>query len=285
MVICDSFVMLNYPKTGSTFAREVLRDIHSDRLSTRPLPVRFGLRALWKLGVEIGPMFKELEHRVYQGLPPGKRPPRTSQHGGYSRIPDRYRDREVVCIVPNPYTRFMSRYQFGFWKEYLGPISLEKVRERFPSFPDLTLVEFAAFDQMKLNHVYDFGDTVHVGANTLRFIIMFFFCPHKVIDGLTDEYVGSDAIFEDMVDELTLLQQENLNVDLASFLRRHGYTDEELNVIREKDRVNVSDSPNVSREELWTEEALQYVEHHERLVFRMLEARGISYERPMVQEA
>jgi len=58
MVICDSFVMLNYPKTGSTFAREALREIHEASQASQSALVGFAKRILRKAGFQADPRSK-----------------------------------------------------------------------------------------------------------------------------------------------------------------------------------------------------------------------------------
>lgn len=81
MLVTDSFVMLNYPKTGSSFARKVIKDLYARQPKS-------WFRRRW---------CKELI------LPNIRTCGADDQHGCYSQIPPQYRNREVMSIVRNPF--------------------------------------------------------------------------------------------------------------------------------------------------------------------------------------
>lgn len=273
MLVTESFILLNYPKTGSTFARTAIKEIYQRRVSERSA----ARRILDRLGIMPRPFIRELmlPNIMISGV---QRP--ADQHGTYSQIPPQYRDREIVTICRNPYSRFISTYEFGWWREH-PPINSQLIVEHFPQFPDLSLDDYVRFSELAMRHGRLKGkDTqARVGNQTVQFIQMFFRNPPSILDNITDEYIDSDRIFEDIA-PVTFLKQETLNQDLADYLAGHGFTRKELDFVRARDKINVTPDKTPDAGKLWTQCALDYVRNNERLIFRILEARGIHYNEP-----
>ena len=273
MIITDSFVMLNLPKTGSTFARTVIKEIHANRLSRQS----FIIRGLQKLQIVKSPVCREIllpNIKVKRGnIEP-------DQHGTYSQIPNEYRHLPVFSIVRNPYSRFMSGYEFRWWEKY-PPINDELLAEHFPRFPDLSVDDIVRLNDLDViyNRFDGNAPKAEVGIQTIQFIQMFFRDPKEVLQDLTDEYLDSTHIFDDVA-EISFLRQENLNKDLAHFLSSVGYSADEVNYVKSRDRVNVTEARSSNRNTLWTPTALSYVRIKERMIFRLLEAKGIIYKEP-----
>jgi hypothetical protein len=228
--------MLNYPKTGSSFAREVIKKLcpHREVLVSDS----------WHKG-----------------------PPH--QHGSYLQIPYECRGREVVTVVRNPYMRFLSGFEFRHWA-YNPGLPLDDIKRRFPHFPELSIHDYLDFNQFVLKPM------ARIGEQTSQFIRMFFAQQPKKI---TNTYINSDQIFEDVAD-VTFLRQENLREELAFFLQRHGYTAEGTAFIATHDTVNVTEKKN-DRAALLTPRVVDYVTQRERLIFRILASRGIRYCAPV----
>jgi hypothetical protein len=207
-----------------------------------------------------------------------ERPP--DQHGCYCQIPAVYANREVVTVVRNPYDRFLSAYEFRWWEKY-PPVPDSILAEYFPLFPDLAIDDYVRLDKYAMIHGRLGGREVSgkIGNQTIQFIQMFFKNPEDVLDSISDEYIDSDSVFEDIA-TITFLRQEKLNEELATFLKLKGFSKEEVKYVRQLDRVNVTPKRAPDRYELWTENALDYIEQNERMIFRILAAKGIIYERP-----
>jgi hypothetical protein len=281
MIVTESFVMLNNPKTGSTFARDVLKGLYAAR--RRRGSVRERLRSL--LGG--GPLYMEeliLPNEHIRGV---KRPP--DQHGAYRQIPARHRGKAIVSVVRSPYDRMLSAYEFGWWTkqpQIEGFVEERVVKDRFPSFPDLTLDEFVDYREMVLNDLRRrmLAPQASVGPQTILFVRMFCRDPKAVIARMDDAYVDSDAIFDDLP-RITFLRQENLVEELIAFLARHGFSAEETEPVRSKPKRNVTNRDPAQRARLWTPKALDYVATRERLLFRIFERHGIAYGPPDVSVA
>lgn len=273
MLITDQFVMLNLPKTGSTFARTVIKELHVKRLSKQS----FVKRALQRLNIIKQPICMDI---MLPNIKLKQVEVQPDQHGTYSQIPDDFWGLPIISVVRNPYTRFMSGYEFRWWEAH-PPIEDSLLAEHFPNFPDLTVDDFVRLNELDVIHGRLEGrkPNAEVGIQTVQFIQMFFKDPDRVLQALTDEYLDSDEVFSDMA-EITFLRQEKLNEDLADFLAGIGYSAEEVDHVRSRDRVNVTPRQAPDRNALWTPTALDYVRRKERMIFRILEMKGIVYKEP-----
>jgi hypothetical protein len=275
MIVTNDFVMLNLPKTGSSFARAVIKEIYEHRQSSKNEIIK----ALQRLIFKQPSYFSELmlpNIRV-SGI---EKP--ANQHGTFSQIPPKYLNREIVSIVRNPYSRFMSSYEFREWEKYpLIPESF--LAEHFPHFPSLSVDDYVRLEELQVIHGM-FGGNIpkaNVGNQTVQFIQMFFRNPRDVLANLTDEYLNSRDIFYDIAD-IHFLRQDRLSDDLALFLERHGFSAEEVQYVRERERVNVTKSCGIDRACLWTKSSIAYVKEKERMIFSILNNRGIFYPTPEV---
>ncbi|MFB6305498.1 MAG: hypothetical protein ABEH43_00640, partial [Flavobacteriales bacterium] len=84
MIVTDKFVMLNFPKTGSTFVRKVLKAIaKEDRTKGR---YSLGLRK---------PTFKEFEILKHPNIRVNNhRYGILDEHGVYDQIPEEHKEKE-----------------------------------------------------------------------------------------------------------------------------------------------------------------------------------------------
>lgn len=277
MLITDDFVLLNLPKTGSTFARTVIKEILEKRQSRHCGALG---RFLEICGVKPSPLYREL---LLPNLELKGFEDRRNQHGTFSQIPREYRNRLVVSIIRNPYSRFISAYEYRAW-ERRPPVPENILLEHFPHFPNLSIDDFIKLFELELIYGRMGGKKpdANVGNQTVQFIQFFFKNPHEVLHNLTDAYLDSEEIFTDMAD-VHFLRQEQLNSDLASFLESIGYSQDEVQYVRERERVHVTKGKSLDRNVLWTPAALAYFKDKERMIFRLLRAKGISYEMPEIQ--
>lgn len=272
MIITDRFVVLNMPKTGSTFVRTALRELRHAQLARRsPLA-----RLLDRCGIAMAPKLRELRLpniRERSGHS-------TDQHGIWGQIPSRHRAKPVVSVVRNPYDRLLSLYGFRWWVEH-PPLDEARLRGLFPTYPELTLEEFLEMRGLELREgwIPHIPLQAEVGPQTVRFIQMFFRDPEAVLRKLDDEYLKSDRFVDDMP-EITFLRTENLNGDLHDFLLAQGHDAEEIEFIKTRARVHATRRRDDGGDPPWTENALRSVAHGERLLFRILAHHGLEYPAP-----
>lgn len=274
MIITEDFVVLNLPKTGSTFVRTMLKTIYRRRMERRPM-VKKGMHFL---RIERKPLFKELL------LPNNRRKLQQTaadQHGTYEQIPLAYRNRPVVSVLRNPYDRLLSLYDFRDWRKR-PPLPPNLLREHFPRFPDLTFDDFCRLEELALaSELPHMTSRADVGKQTVRFIQMFFKHPDDVLGRLDEEYVASDRFVDDIAD-VVFLRTESLNHDLAEFLARHGFSSEEVAFVCRHEKVHVTKNRSPDRDRIWTESAVNFVRTKERFLFKILAHYGLIYSPPQV---
>jgi hypothetical protein len=271
MIITDRLVMVNFPKTGSSFARSVLREVHRRReMRVRSLP----LRILRRLGAVQGPQFVEL---MLPNIDKQNDLGRRDQHGTLRQIPAIHRDKTVVSITRNPLDRYVSAYLYGWWRDH--PLTeVETIMDSFPRFPDLSFAEY--LDMLhrfgKENRLKGITPQVELGLHTIQFIQFYFEEPSKVLRRIDADYIAERKYLEDM-GKVTFLHQESLNRELFEFLLRVGYREEDVAFVATADRVNVTPLRRAATDvqTFYTEELVERVLHEDSLVFDLFpEYRG-----------
>lgn len=224
MLITDQFVIINYPKTGTTFMRSVLTSIHK-RKDTFPK------KLMRKLGLSHPPMRKLVLPKLYGDYPPSFK----DQHCVYRQIPLAERKKIVVSIVRNPLTKYISSYVFGWWKNH-PPFSLSDVKKFFPKFPDLSFVEFYQL----LNHDLVNEDKLRnpearrLGSYTRMFLVFFAVDPEEAA-----EKVLAGQELNEILPPMLFLHQEFLRDDIISFLENLGYSKTDIAQVRQTENMNV----------------------------------------------
>jgi hypothetical protein len=270
VIITDRFVVLNNPKTGSSFVRTVLKKLHGYPTADSS---RYE-RLLHRVGLRGDRGFTELLLPNVNALRNGTR----SQHGTYAQIPSAHRAKKIVSVVRDPFARILSNYRFGWWQRF-PTVDPDTVARHFPHFPDLSFSEFLRLGDLDAQRRLSDGcREVQIGRQTVRFIEMFFRDPPAIFRRLDEEYLGSDRFLEDLP-PIEFLRTERLNRDLHEFLRRHGYAEDRLAFIVEHERVNVT--PVLQRGNEWTQDLIDEVLYNERLLFRILRHLGFEYAYPL----
>ncbi len=253
MFITDRFVLLNFPKTGSTFARNVLAELH------RPT----ALRALFvKLGLA-KPVYQDLILPRYVVDP--SVPVRTTQHLVYAQVPEVDRHKLLLSVVRDPFSRLISAFEYRDWARFpMAPI--EELHHSWPTFPELTFQEFLEMNYL-LGPKQLIGDLplpVDVGPLTLQFIRFYARDPRRYI---LDLRPGSDLLTDQdrHFPSIRFLHTEHLNKELHDLLLELGYARERIDFILERGKVN---STERSRTEYFTPTLRALVLRKERLFFQ-----------------
>ena len=124
MIITESFVWINYPKTASTFVRNSLKELYE----IKPLDFMKAWRFRSRFMKEV--MCPELRPGT------GERHGTPTPHGTVSQIPLIHKGLPVASAFRDPVDRYISLYNFGDWKSPdQMPESIDKIRETFSSYP------------------------------------------------------------------------------------------------------------------------------------------------------
>lgn len=292
MILSSKYVILNFPKTGSTFTRKMI-----ERLEDGPLerlfwgkflagsswtPSRPGKRAWLKRQAMRLPVRYGLSRPVevyFPKLADPDQPP--DQHGGASQIPREFRRLPVAVCIRHPLDRIVSQYHFAWYARYpAAPV--ETLKEAFPSFPDLTFEEYLEYVRRYVvpSRLSAIGtDRRNVGSQTVDFIQMLSVSPVEMLDRLDDEFVNSGKFLRYLPPRLNLLRNERLNDDLVDFLNRVGYDPSDTAFIPDAGRIQPREGTSRAVEDAWTNyytpaEQSRVVEE-ERLLLGMLERLGV----------
>jgi hypothetical protein len=239
LLLTDRFVYIHEPKTGGTFVTHVLSELHGGLTGVRPSPrVREGIRlrlptaSFWLERRGGSPSSGDSGTTKYGRLC------RWNDHGTCSEIPRRYRSRQIVATVRNPFQKYVSGYLFGWWKrpEYISLYrqTIPDFHQRYPSFPDLTFTEYMELIHASWTVPVDRGlcSGQGVGFQTERFLRFYFRLPwllrgtkhdiSSVVRKVDGEYVRRRRYEVDMFD-VRFLRTERLNEELCEFLLETGY--------------------------------------------------------------
>lgn len=253
MIITKKYVVLNFPKTGSSFMRSVIRRLHRyDALYNK---------LLRKLGLPDFSGMKVLLHpQIYERVMYKERTP----HGIYSQIPAESKQKTVVTITRNPFERYVSAYLFGWWKKSYLATHRDQVLSEYPHFPDLSFSEYYEM-------IHGLGmrnkvtvPTVQLGVHTVQFIWFYFSDPLAILSKIDKEYIAKQKYRKELP-PITFLHQESLNGDLFDFLLRMGYPQKRLEFVKSAQRVN--STQRNPQEQYLTEEVISQIYQRDALIF------------------
>lgn len=252
MLVTNKFVMLNFPKTGSSFARKVIKKVYANTQTE-----------LSKSGLKCEELIlPNTRNKVSQN--------KSDHHGTYSQIPPSYMDREIVSILRNPLDRFLSIYKYGAWK-HSPPLPKDLLRKLFPNFPELYIDEFIEMQNESIKHRLGFDIKKNeIGIQSVQLIQMFFRNPDLTLKNIFSGLYSREEV-EAGIGEIKFLSQENLREDLLYLLIKCGFKDDELAFIQLEKASNISDYTINDKSILLTDKLKMYLEDKEwlyNLVFK-----------------
>lgn len=260
MLITNDFILLNNPKTGSTYCRNVIKTLY------RKQPVW-----LSSLGVSLRRgQYREI---MSPNIINPQRP--KNQHGSFSQIPRKFMDRKKVSVVRNPYDKFISAYEYKYYLKY--PPSNEILNKvGFCDLETISMDDFARLQMITVDHTHPNLSGLQVGSQTIQFIQMFFKEPKETLANLSDEYFDSRTYLSDIGD-VTFFDQRNLTDSLMKFLGTLGQSKDALQMLKGLQRVNRNKTRSTLENYQWTDDGKNYVAYRERYLLLMLEDLGFSY--------
>jgi len=262
MIITDRFVFLAFPRTGTTFVRDVLKQLY---LRTEPgLLARMGLRRTptpARLRELILPMVDTVM---------AERAGRESQHGSYRQIPAEARHLPILSVARNPFDQVVSAYEHRFWRE--NPIwDVETLKAEFPGYPELTFEQFVDMmqDYGVRNLLKGKRPQARVGFLTLRFLRFYGLDPDRLIESLTDDFIDRE-LFRPELAPVRFVHTENLVPELRGFLAEVGFPAETTEFMASLPRVNVAEARRGKPcSDYYTPGLRERVRHAERTLFRL----------------
>ena len=257
MLITKNFVLLNNPKTGSTFARKAIQDVLENR----------GIKILNKLIFHYAPTFSTYQQIKLQNVRFPNLSLKPSQHGGYCQIPYEHKDKFVFSIVRHPVSKLISAYKYQSWTRQ-PKISADHLTSIFPHFPELNFKEFLQYTSLVAQkECKNWNLPIDLGPQTLQFIWMFFKEPITTLKNMTPSFF-SNREYASHLGPLHFIRQENLVQELITTLEQFNFSKKELSRIKEFSPRNLSPVTNGSGENMLAI-ATDFVYQNERVLLNI----------------
>jgi hypothetical protein len=196
-----------------------------------------------------------------------------NKHGVCNEIPASHRGLPIVSTVRNPYDRYVSQYEFG-WFRKMPPrewFDMDAVRARYPDWPDVSFEEFvdASIDAFRRMKTSPLAAQDQPGFHSEQFVRYYFRDPESVYPRIDDAYIAERRFVEDM-HPVRFLRTEDLNRQLHDFLLETGRDRAEVEFILRQGKI-VPEGSTRSGDKPWsafyTPELKARVRHRERLLF------------------
>jgi hypothetical protein len=267
VIVTDRFVFLAFPRTGTTFVRDVLKQLY--------LRTETGLAA--RLGLRRTPSSSRLRELILPMTDTlmAEREGRSSQHGGVRQIPAEARHLPIVSVARHPLDQVVSAYEHRFWREH--PVwDVETLRAAYPGYPELTFEQYLAMMQTYgvRNLLKGKPLEAHVGFLTLRFLKFYGLDPERLIDSLTDDGIDR-GLFRTGLASVHFVHTENLVPELRDFLATVGFPPDATAFMATLPRVNAA-APRQGKpwSAYFTPALAERTLHDERALFRLFPEYG-----------
>lgn len=214
MIITDRFVFVHMPKTGGTFVTTMLRQAHG---LAKPRREPSGLLHRW-LGTRHGNLLE------------------WNKHGTCRDIPRQHMGKPIVATIRNPYDRYVSQYEFGWWRKYPNTLgNVAAITRQYPAFPNLAFADYVHMTNTFLSRPGDDGERP-MGWHTTQFIDFFARDPATVRSRIAPNYVASTAWTSDFM-PVRFLRTDRLNADLHEWLTDMGYPEVKIASVLTSGRI------------------------------------------------
>ncbi|NND51913.1 MAG: hypothetical protein HKN54_05875 [Flavobacteriaceae bacterium] len=263
MIVTDKFVMINFPKTGSAFARKMLQIVHHGSNYS------YLDKLLFKLNIVKRPYFEIFEVPNIRDM--SHRRNFMDEHGIFIQIPDEHRKKLVLSIKRNIYDRYISIYEFEDWKR--DPwLDIDVLKNKFSNYPDLSFEQFMSLilNNNPMELLPEVNRKLPVGPITSQFILFYFREPFKILNSIDEHYIASEDFKKDLAD-IRFIDQANLNNELFQFLKDLGYKERRIKFILDGQPINKSTPAGKTRDDYFTEELYKEVQSKEKLLFKILD--------------
>jgi hypothetical protein len=259
MIITDHFVFLHLPKTGGTFVSDSLhRAFKTRRTWLNSLTSRFG--SGHRFQTPYGSFF-----HAHQW------------HGTRQEIPQAYRDLPILTCLRHPLERYVSIFEFGWWKrpEFVKGYrhGIENFGQRFPNFPHLSFLDFLTLHhETRMPKPWrEFNNPESPGLHTWQWLRQLTVSPQS----WTESNHLDPSRLQMELKGIHLLRTSRLNQDLYQFLLSKNFLPDDLSFILTKQRVlphGKGRSTNSSWKSYYDTELRQLMESKDRHIIQLYES-------------
>lgn len=265
MIVTKDFVFINFPKTGSTFVRNVLKKVHYQQGGKKEMIKQFlGLRSKSVLQKE----FQTLLLPELRDYNLSERYLQPREHGLRFQIPKEYKHLPIYSIKRSPLEVFVSLYEYRDWIKTL-PLPENEVKLRFPTFPDLSFKEFLDFS-FHFSY-YDNHPKVKKSTSLNSFLsnYVLFFSSTNPFDLINNWDDNSIEVFKRDMADVHFLENNNLNQELYQLLASYNYPSKEIDFILNASKQNVSKPKAKGYQDYYSKELLDMVLNKTGLIFEL----------------
>ena len=260
MTVTDKFLLLHLPKTGGTFANKMVSSVYDkvNRNKLSRIMARLKGRYYKKLYIEELISGTLVEY---------------GQHAGVDQIPAEYKKHPKACIIRNPYDFYASNFGFKWWiknPELTDNLNFTKIK----SYPDISFEEmFDYYQELVVEYGRNIGaDLSNIGFYTFQFCITCISNPDCFFKEISGKKIReSDNLLKNRVSEITFLKQEDLNLELHSFLKAYNYSAKEINFILKAKKILPLNKGRAEGIEAWrntiNESRMSRILEQDRLIF------------------
>ncbi|GAB6094278.1 hypothetical protein JCM14469_05300 [Desulfatiferula olefinivorans] len=248
MLITPDFVFIFLPKTGTTFARDVLRRVFEK--ASYP----YHIVSAATLESKYIPDFKK---KI------------TSDHGRVEQIPIEHAAKPIVSIIRNPFERLVSLYLFRAWERRPQVFHEERLLQKYPHFPDISFGEFVALAcDWDIHRVRPPHIPPLLGPQSHQFIHFYFHDPESAIAGY-DRIALSEPSWRQNMANVRFLRTESLRNDLVDFLTDFGFSASDLRMVLELESKQVSSGRTGSYHHYFSDETIAHTLDKEAMLFQL----------------
>lgn len=251
--------MINFPKTGTAFARKILMDLHTNHSTID--------KVLFKMGLKKPEHFQNLLLPNIRTV--SERKNINDEHGICDQIPKEHKNKPIVSIKRDVFKRYISLYNYEHWKKW-PVLKIEVIKEKFPSFPNLSFSEFIKY-MIEFNpHSYlpEINCPLSIGPLSSQYILFYFKNPFQVLREMDAKYLTEKKYLEDRYN-VHFLDQGNLNNDLYDFLLQMGYEKNRIEYILDAPKINNSTPKDKGVDDYFTPDLKEIIFKKEALLFEL----------------
>lgn len=255
MIYSRNFILLNYPKTGTSFLRKAIAQTHKDVGGRR---YKLLPKSFWP------------KYYYYEKFYPHPVGGRRDQHG-FRRLIEGNDDTTQLSIAREPISWLISSYKYQLWAHATN----ERVKE-FPGFPKLSIEEYNRYRQ--ITHDDEWNHTPHLNEEIgwLSQYFIRFYASNTLIEKLRNVRSVEELMDRAIEDfkEIRFLNTKNLTQGFCAFLEEEEYPIELIDRVRSMPRENVSLNP-LGLDEKMSDGMISQIREQERVLYAIRERLGI----------